>query len=595
MPVATAEAEHAAWQTVELTHRDGSTATVQGLGAHVTSWRDAARGEQLFMSRLSPMQVGAPIVGGIGVSFPFFTSEQELSELRQQVRGTRLEEHFEEKEFETKEASKTRPPGPALGLARSLVWRVVDSEKDDSRDPWVSLAVRDNAETSVLWPHAFELQARITLASSAIDVELTVRNTAGPAPSPVYRPPSAYASPLYASQTAAHSFSFQAALRNYLAVNPAPIEPTDAADEAGGAEGGRGRGAPSTPFSLPGSQRPRSQDQRASALAFERDTAAAVNPAPEGTPTAAEEEPAIDPKRLAEIRAKPASEMTREEMDLDARARVRRRHRHLAEAQKARQKSTAQGLKQAKEALRDTVLGAVVSGFGGCTYTDLDEVMIHDALTRKEEMRRQRRESGEPEMEDEELEWERRGEVQPDSHGLVRAYLNVPERRSVSVRCGERHCQLARCGFPDVGVSNCGAEREVDLPTMHTSGCKSRAYCWRLGCVLPKSAGNDGANRGAAHLPRADGARHGGAAARRGVERAAEAHPAPGARAARAPPDAARTPGAAALRAVRGARHRCGCAQRGGRLDRFRRRGARAYAGRLAAPGGPRVAYGRPR
>ena len=45
MPVATAEAEHAAWQTVELTHRDGSTATVQGLGAHVTSWRDATRGE----------------------------------------------------------------------------------------------------------------------------------------------------------------------------------------------------------------------------------------------------------------------------------------------------------------------------------------------------------------------------------------------------------------------------------------------------------------------------------------------------------------------------------------------------------------------
>jgi hypothetical protein len=457
MPVAVRKAEHAAWDTVELTHRDGSTATVQGLGAQVTSWCDATDGEQLFVSRLSPWKVGEPIVGGIGVCFPLFTYEEEVGHARTYLDrdGRSLE--------------------PTLGFARSMLWQVVDSEKDERRDPWVTLRVQDDHETSVRWPHTFRLELRVTLASAALDVELSVCNTAA---APMYAAPTS--SPVYGSR----AFSFQAALKNWLIATPGHTASADATLHGTETEAMYGRHAPpGTPFSVPGSQRPRSVDQRAAFIgaaldatnatsvydaAFSEHAATGEKLLPAEEAAAAEAEDDIDPARIAEIRKKKASELTKEEMELDARARVRRRHKHLAAASKARQRSTAKGLKHAQDALKQTVLGAMVSGLHGCNYADLDKALIQDANKRKEQRRRQRRESGMSDADvdaaEQQEDWERdvaerKGEVSPDSHGIARVYLGVPECRSVAVRCPQRQYVVARNGFPDLGVSNWCAAR----------------------------------------------------------------------------------------------------------------------------------------
>jgi hypothetical protein len=379
MPVAVRKAEHAQWETVELQHRDGSTVTVQGLGAQVTSWCDATNGEQLFVSRVSPFAVGEAIAGGVGVCFPMFTYEEEVRHLRK------------------KDAVSLEP---SMGFARTMVWEVAAQEADDRKDPWVTLRTRDNSETSVLFPHQFQLELRVTLACAALDAQLTVINTALP---PMYAAPSA--SPVYGTR----AFSFQAALKNWLLAAPTwDTAPGENNDEADGSAYGK-HAPPGTPFGLPGSQRPRSVDQRAGFMSAALDstgstaiydqsfaehaaTGEKLLPAEEAAAAAAEDD--IDPVRLAEIRKKKTSEMTKEEMELDARARIRRRHQSLAANQKARQRSTAQGLKQAKEALRQTVLGAVVMGVHGCNFSDLDNGLVQDARARREDRRRVRRESG---------------------------------------------------------------------------------------------------------------------------------------------------------------------------------------------------------
>eukprot|EP01043_Picozoa_sp_COSAG02_P021629 COSAG02_NODE_1103_length_14561_cov_2.692435_1_plen_477_part_00 len=451
MPVAVRKAEHAAWETVEMTHRDGSTATVQGLGAQVTSWCDATNGEQLFVSRLSPWQVGEPIVGGIAVCFPSFTSEEEVGHTR------------------TYNGRDRRSLEPTLGFARTMVWQVVHSEQDDRRDPWVVMRVQDDHETTVRWPHAFCLELRVTLASAALDVELAVRNTAA---APLYSAPTS--SPVYGSR----AFSFQAALKNWLVVTPT-AENTSHGGQNDSVHHRRAK--PGTPFSIPGSQRPRSVDQRAAFLGAALDATNATDvydaafsehaatgekllPAEEAAAAAAEDD--IDPARIAEIRKKKASELTKEEMELDARARVRRRHKHLAAASKARQRSTAKGLKHAQDTLNQTVLGAMVSGLHGCNYADLDKALVQEGKKRKLERRRKRRESGmsdaDADAAEQREEWEqdaaeRRGELTADSHGIARVYLGVPMCRSVAVRCAQRRYVLARDGFSDLGVSNwCG-------------------------------------------------------------------------------------------------------------------------------------------
>ena len=472
MPVAVRKAEHAGWETVELQHRDGSTATVQGLGAQVTSWCDASNGEQLFVSRASLFAVGEPIAGGVGVCFPMFTYEEEVRHQRAAREAGTLRK---------KDAVALEP---SMGFARTMVWEVMAKEADDRKDPWVTLQLRDNSMTSVLFPHQFQLELRVTLACAALDTELTVRNTAL---SPLYAAPTA--SPIYGTR----AFSFQAALKNWLVAAPTwDTAPGEGGEADGGAHGKHA--PPGTPFSLPGSQRPRSVDQRAGFMSAALDatgseslydksfadhaaTGEKLLPAEEAAAAAAEDD--IDPVRLAEIRKKKTSEMTKEEMEMDARARIRRRHQSLAANQKARQRSTAHGLKQAKEALRETVLGAVVTGLHGCNFSDLDNGLVEDARARREEQRRVRRESGMSEANadaaEQQEDWQRdqeqqHGEVSPDSHGVARVYLGVPERRGVLVRCGERRCLVARNGFPDLGVSNCGRDREVDLPAMHTGG-----------------------------------------------------------------------------------------------------------------------------
>ncbi len=454
MPVAVRKAEHATWETVEMTHRDGSTATVQGLGAQVTSWCDATNGEQLFVSRLSPWQVGQPIVGGIAVCFPVLTSEEEVGHTR------------------TYDGLDRRSLEPTLGFVRAMVWQVVDSEKDDRRDPWVVMRVQDDHETTVRWPHAFCLELRVTLASAALDVELVVRNTAA---APLYSAPTS--SPVYGSR----AFSFQAALKNWLVVTPHAATDENPSHAMENDSVSHRQAKPGTPFSVPGSQRPRSVDQRAAFLgaALDATNATAVYdaafsehaatgekllPTEEAAAMGAEDD--IDPVRIAEIRKKKASELTKEEMELDARARVRRRHKHLAAASKARQRSTAKGLKHAQDALNQTVLGAMVSGLHRCNYADLDKVLVQEGARRKLERRRRRRESGMSDVDadaaEQREEWEhdaaeRRGELTADSHGIARVYLGVPKCRAVTIRCAQRRYVLARDGFSDLGVSNwCG-------------------------------------------------------------------------------------------------------------------------------------------
>ncbi len=123
---------------------DGARAEVYLHGGQVTSWSPAVGGERLFLSARSSFRDGAPIRGGIPVSFPQFATQGPLSN---------------------------------HGFARTSAWRLAGAGVDADGGAQARFRLADSAATRALWPHAFELELAVRVGCSALRVELAVSNT----------------------------------------------------------------------------------------------------------------------------------------------------------------------------------------------------------------------------------------------------------------------------------------------------------------------------------------------------------------------------------------------------------------------------------
>jgi glucose-6-phosphate 1-epimerase len=128
---------------LELTARDGAQAVLTLHGAQVVSWKPAGHGEQLFVAARAVFSEGVALRGGIPIVFPQFGAEGPL---------------------------------PRHGFARVVCWQVKHLSQDAERTSAV-LHLRDSAQTWRLWQHPFEAELRVEVGGSALEIQLSVRNS----------------------------------------------------------------------------------------------------------------------------------------------------------------------------------------------------------------------------------------------------------------------------------------------------------------------------------------------------------------------------------------------------------------------------------
>ena len=116
------------------------------LGAQVTHYRPAAGEPLLWLSPLSPFQIGKAIRGGIPVCWPWFGPHPSRSDL------------------------------PAHGLARTRAWQPLDVAQMSDGRTRLRLLLPEDAETFAAWPHRFALTLTATVGD-ALEIELSTTNT----------------------------------------------------------------------------------------------------------------------------------------------------------------------------------------------------------------------------------------------------------------------------------------------------------------------------------------------------------------------------------------------------------------------------------
>ena len=132
-------------------------------GAHVTRWQPHGSAPVLFLSERATYAPGKAIRGGVPLIFPWFGPHP------------------------------VDPRAPAHGFVRSRPWRLVTSGPGADGAVVIELALDDDETTRALWPSAFRLRYRVTVAQT-LTLALEVTNT-----SPA-------------------TFTFETALHSYLAV-----------------------------------------------------------------------------------------------------------------------------------------------------------------------------------------------------------------------------------------------------------------------------------------------------------------------------------------------------------------------------------------
>jgi len=126
---------------VRLALPAGDSCTIALHGAHVLSWMTADGVERMYLSPEARFDGQSAIRGGVPVCWPQFNQ---------------------------------RGPLPKHGFARNRPWTA--EAQPDERSPTVVLALRDDAATRALWPHAFRAQLSVTLAPHSLRIALAVDN-----------------------------------------------------------------------------------------------------------------------------------------------------------------------------------------------------------------------------------------------------------------------------------------------------------------------------------------------------------------------------------------------------------------------------------
>ncbi|MCZ2499161.1 D-hexose-6-phosphate mutarotase [Xylophilus sp. Kf1] len=120
---------------------EGDRAIVALQGAQVLSWTTADGVERLYLSPQAVLDGRSAIRGGVPVCFPQFNQ---------------------------------RGPLPKHGFARNRTWEAVSAASGPDR---AVLALRDDDESRLLWPHAFNARLEVALAPGSLTVAFTVENT----------------------------------------------------------------------------------------------------------------------------------------------------------------------------------------------------------------------------------------------------------------------------------------------------------------------------------------------------------------------------------------------------------------------------------
>jgi glucose-6-phosphate 1-epimerase len=146
---------------LDILHPSGSAVRIFHQGAHITSFKNAAGREFLFLSGNSLFESGKAIRGGIPVIFPQFADEGPL---------------------------------PKHGFARTALWK--EHKAPEMHGEWIhfSMVLLDSAATRKVWDHAFEAIVHVRFSAMEMQVGLEIKNN-GTTP-----------------------FSFTAALHTYFAV-----------------------------------------------------------------------------------------------------------------------------------------------------------------------------------------------------------------------------------------------------------------------------------------------------------------------------------------------------------------------------------------
>ena len=154
------------YPVVRLQARTGEQAVVSLFGAQVLSWTDADGRELLYLSPMATLDGSAAIRGGIPVCWPQFNR---------------------------------RGPLVKHGFARVVPWQVIEQSESAVTLRLTRADVPEgllqDADGAMAWPHDFEVDLTVRLASERLSVELAVRNTGTTA------------------------FAFTTALHSYLAVD----------------------------------------------------------------------------------------------------------------------------------------------------------------------------------------------------------------------------------------------------------------------------------------------------------------------------------------------------------------------------------------
>ncbi|BBL72747.1 D-hexose-6-phosphate mutarotase [Methylogaea oryzae] len=125
-------------------------ATLALQGAQLTTWSPAGEPPVLWLSPGAILRPGKAIRGGVPLCWPWFGA------------------HPSEAAF------------PAHGFARTALWEVAETGRRADGATCIALRLPAVAEARAWWPHAFELELRVTVGT-ALELELVTRNTGGAA------------------------------------------------------------------------------------------------------------------------------------------------------------------------------------------------------------------------------------------------------------------------------------------------------------------------------------------------------------------------------------------------------------------------------
>ncbi len=123
-----------------------AAASVALLGGQVLDFQPHGVAPVLWTSRRSQYAVGKAIRGGVPVCWPWFGPHPSDS------------------------------ARPNHGVVRTRLWQVRAAEAAEDGTTRLALGIADDPATRALWPHAFDLEVRITVGAE-LAVELVARNT----------------------------------------------------------------------------------------------------------------------------------------------------------------------------------------------------------------------------------------------------------------------------------------------------------------------------------------------------------------------------------------------------------------------------------